>query len=97
MNFFDLFRILDGNTGHHFSGADRSQLNRLEQKIDLLLRHFNVQYVDPTPSSPLSREAQELARNPVRKIEAIKLYREQSGASLKEAKDVVEAFIATGR
>ncbi len=32
-----------------------------------------------------------------RKIEAIKLYREQTGAGLKEAKDAIERLVATGR
>jgi ribosomal protein L7/L12 len=40
---------------------------------------------------------QELARDPSRKIQAIKLYREQTGAGLKEAKEAVESFIESGR
>jgi len=37
-----------------------------------------------------SDEVKILARTPGRKIAAIKLYREQSGAGLREAKDVVD-------
>jgi ribosomal protein L7/L12 len=37
------------------------------------------------------------ARDPSKKIQAIKLYRELTGLGLKEAKDAVEAFMASGR
>lgn len=43
--------------------------------------------------STLSPEVQELARHPDRKIAAIKLYREQTGVGLAEAKEAVEAFM----
>ena len=36
---------------------------------------------------------EELAADPRRKIEAIKVYREETGAGLAEAKEAVEAFI----
>ena len=41
----------------------------------------------------LSERVKELARDPSRKIEAIKVYREETGTGLKDAKDAVEAFI----
>jgi len=37
----------------------------------------------------------ELARDPSRKIEAIKVYRDESGASLYDAKQAVEDYIAS--
>jgi ribosomal protein L7/L12 len=40
---------------------------------------------------------QELARHPRRKIQAIKLHREQTGVGLREAKEAVESFIESGR
>ncbi len=44
-------------------------------------------------AAPLSDRVKELARDPELKIEAIKAYREETGASLAEAKDAVEAFM----
>jgi len=63
---------------------------RIERKLNLLIRHAGI---DPLQGLPLSERVKEIASDPARKIEAIKLYREESGASLKEAKDAVEAFI----
>jgi ribosomal protein L7/L12 len=54
------------------------------------LQHFNI---DATPGLPLSDRVKELARDPAKKIEAIKVYREETGASLAEAKDAVETYI----
>jgi hypothetical protein len=41
----------------------------------------------------LSNRVKELAADPARKIEAIQVYREETGASLADAKEAVEAFI----
>jgi ribosomal protein L7/L12 len=59
----------------------------MEQKVDLLLKHFGIDV-------PPLLEWQELARDPARKIAAIKAYREATGAGLKEAKDAVEQWLA---
>jgi ribosomal protein L7/L12 len=66
------------------------RLERTERKLNALLRHFNLEW---TRSSPLSDRIKELARDPKRKIEAIKVYREETGAGLAEAKEAVEAFM----
>ncbi len=42
---------------------------------------------------PLSDRVKQLARDPATKSEAIKVYREETGAGLPEAKEIVEAFI----
>lgn len=42
---------------------------------------------------PLSDRVKHLAIDPAKKIEAIKVYREETGAGLAEAKEAVEAFI----
>jgi hypothetical protein len=47
------------------------------------------------PAAPLSERVKELARDPGRKIEAIKAYREETGAGLAEAKEAVEAYLGT--
>lgn len=63
-------------------------LFRIEAKVDRLLRQFE-RPADVAKSVPQS--VQDLARAGL-KLEAIKLYREQTGCSLKEAKDAVDAF-----
>ncbi len=44
------------------------------------------------PFLPLSSRVKELASDPTKKIEAIKAHREETGASLAEAKQAVDAF-----
>ena len=63
---------------------------RVERKLNALLRHHGV---DATQGLPLSERVKQLANDPSRKIEAIKVYREEIGAGLAEAKEVVEAYI----
>src|SRR5262249_41856846 len=66
------------------------RLERAERKLNALLRHFSI---DSTQGVALSDRVKELARDPRRKIEAIKVYREETGAGLAEAKEAVEAFM----
>src|SRR5262249_19019814 len=66
----------------------RERLVRNERKLNALLQHFSIH-----PPPALSDRVKDLARDPLRKIEAIKVYREETGASLAEAKEAVEAFI----
>jgi hypothetical protein len=70
-------------------GRDHERLARLERKLNALLRHFEV---DPTKGAPLSDRVKELALDPSKKIQAIKAYREETGASLVEAKTAIEDF-----
>jgi hypothetical protein len=46
----------------------------------------------PLTTQPPSDRVKQLARDPARKIEAIKVYREETGAGLAEAKLAVESF-----
>lgn len=73
--------------------ADAARLARLERKIDAILRHLNITYVDPASPEGLSAEVQHLANDPGRKIQAIKLHREQTGLGLRDAKEAVEAYL----
>ena len=67
------------------------QLLFLQRQADLALTHLGIQ--PPPEHSPLSERVKELAANPARKIEAIKVYREETGAGLKDAKDAVEKWM----
>jgi ribosomal protein L7/L12 len=67
-----------------------ADLRRIERKLNALLRH---QGIDPAQTPAVSERIKQLAADPARKIEAIKAYREETGASLVEAKEAVEAII----
>jgi hypothetical protein len=67
-----------------------ARIGRIERKLNLLIRHSGI---DPLQGLPVSERVKEIASDPARKIEAIKVYRQETGASLKEAKDAVEAYI----
>jgi hypothetical protein len=63
------------------------RLRNLEVQLEKLLRHIGFE-ADPNP--PVSDNVAALARTPGAKIAAIKAYREETGAGLKQAKDVIE-------
>jgi hypothetical protein len=72
------------------AGGIRRDLARVDRKLNLLLKEMNISFEEV---GGLSDRVKELARDPSRKIEAIKAYREETGAGLAEAKQTVEAFI----
>ena len=63
-----------------------SKNSRLERKIDLILKHLGID-----PDQGADETIRELLKAG-QKIQAIKLYREQTGIGLKEAKDYVEGL-----
>jgi ribosomal protein L7/L12 len=63
------------------------QIKRVEEKIDLLMRHAGIE----APIDPLTIQIKELLRAD-QKISAIKLLRQSTGAGLREAKEWVEAI-----
>jgi ribosomal protein L7/L12 len=65
------------------------ELGRIDRKVTRIATHLGV---DATAPLPLSDRVKELARDPARKIEAIKVYREETGVGLAEAKEAVEAY-----
>ncbi|NED35906.1 ribosomal protein L7/L12 [Streptomyces sp. SID8499] len=77
---------LAGNGGR-LTRADR-RLARIEHKLDLILDHLDLREEDPRLD-----EVAGLARAG-RTIEAIKTYREVTGAGLKEAKEAVDRMTA---
>jgi hypothetical protein len=72
----------------------KARLARLEHKLNLLLRHSGI---DLLQGLPLSERVKEMARDPARKIEAIKIDREETGTGLAEAKEAVEAYLNSQR
>lgn len=69
--------------------SDRRGMRRIENKLDLLLKHHGVEY-----ASPKLGHWQTLADDPNQKIAAIKAYREEFGVGLAEAKQAVKDYIA---
>lgn len=65
-------------------GKTGATVGRLERKLDALIKHTGVDVASHT-----NQEVAELVKAG-RKIEAIKLYRELTGAGLAEAKEAVE-------
>ena len=63
-----------------------SNSRRLERKVDLILSHLGLD-----PNHGVNEKVLELVKAG-QKIPAIKLYREQTGAGLKDAKDYVEGL-----
>jgi hypothetical protein len=68
----------------------KTRLARIEHKLNLLLQHSGIEALGELR---LSERVKEIARDPKRKIEAIKVYREETGAGLAEAKQAVELYI----
>jgi len=68
------------------------RIRRLEQKVDLILKHLGIQYRDAI-GDLLSDKVKSLAEDPSQKIAAIKLHREETGCGLREAKEAIEAYI----
>lgn len=63
---------------------------KLERQMAFLLENSGLKYQDH-PNRDVSPEILDLVRRG-RKIEAIKVYREQTGASLKLAKDFIDSL-----
>jgi Ribosomal protein L7/L12 C-terminal domain len=94
-DFIVIAAVVAGGTAAYasFRPTDAARLARLERKINAILRHLNIEYTDPARSEGLSEEVQRLADDPAKKIQAIKVHRQQTGLGLKEAKDAVEEYM----
>lgn len=71
---------------------DNEQLDRIEEKLDLIIKHLGIQQGSNAPATE-DFELQQLLSSG-RKIQAIKRYRELTGAGLKDAKNAVEKLEA---
>jgi hypothetical protein len=86
--------LAGGSVYAFFKPADRARLRRVEHKLDLLLKQLAIPIPDPGSIEGLSEETRKLA-DAGDKIGAIRRHRDGTGASLKEAKDAVEAYLAS--
>jgi hypothetical protein len=62
------------------------------ERMAMIERGLNPNQQFPTPPPPLSDRVKELASDPTKKIEAIKVYRAETGTDLAQAKAAVDAF-----
>jgi hypothetical protein len=81
-----IFLLVVGSSWTAVVRNNRQRLGRLERKVDLILTHLGLD-----PNQGVNLEVRELMKAG-QKIQAIKLYREQTGVGLKEAKDYVESL-----
>ena len=81
-----LFLVVLGTSWTAAAGNNGRRLARLERKVDLILSHLGLD-----PNQGVNLEIRELMKAG-QKIQAIKLYRQQTGAGLKQAKDYVESL-----
>jgi ribosomal protein L7/L12 len=66
-------------------------LVNIYDKLDQIAKR--MQRFGSANRKPLSERVKLLAGDPAKKIEAIKVYRDETGAGLAEAKEAVEEFI----
>lgn len=81
--------------GMLFGSSDRSpnlvpRMKRLEKKLDLILSHLGIDFVDV--GETLSEQTRSLADRG-EKIAAIKQYRNETGVGLAEAKQAIEEYL----
>jgi ribosomal protein L7/L12 len=87
-----LFILISANWASIFSHMRRIQ--EVERKLNLVLPHLGI---DPTAQVAPSSHVMSLAADPRKRIEAIKAYRVQTGAGLKEAVEVVDKVAASAK
>lgn len=75
----------------------RSMLRRIEAKIDIIMDDLGLEYTDPASPNGLPEDVKALADDPRQRLAAIKLLRAHTGASLREAKQAIDGYVAGGR
>lgn len=69
-------------------GNDFEALRRIEAKLDKILEHLEIEFDWPT----LSQQVRDLADDG-KKVESVRLLREESGISLASAKEAVDQYL----
>ena len=71
----------------------RTRISRLEAQLDFVYKHFGLTFVENAQPGDDPRVIDALRKNNL--IEAIKIYREEFGVGLQEAKDAVDRMEAS--
>jgi ribosomal protein L7/L12 len=80
--------LLSANGAFFFSQMRHMRhMQEVDRKLNLVLTHLGI---DPNAQVAPSNHVMSLAADPRKRIEAIKAYREQTGAGLKEAAAVID-------
>ncbi len=87
-----LFAGLRGGGGQAERAMELRRLDRIEAKLDLILAYLRLEEEQAAARDPDERVA-ELVRAG-RTVEAMRVYREQTGASAREAYEAVSALAA---
>ena len=69
----------------------KSRINELEDRLNFLYRRLNIEYTDSNSDPIFSPQIQDALRRG-NKIEAIRIYREQTGVGLAEAKQAIDGI-----
>jgi ribosomal protein L7/L12 len=92
------FLIITWAAYSSLTARHKAEIRRLEQKIDALYRRLEINPgQEPTATAPLPASLVERVREKegiYGRIEAIKAYREETGASLATAKEAVDKMLA---
>jgi len=70
--------------------ALQAKVGELERRLDFVMRHLELDYEDESLSPAVTEAADRLRKGD--KLEAIKVYREMTGAGLKESKEAGEVL-----
>ncbi len=65
------------------------RIRTIEHRLTLLLHHFGI---DPTAYVPPSEQVRQLAADPRKKLQAVRLYCKETGADVKTSAAVVAAL-----
>ena len=84
--------LLSANGASLFNNMRRIQ--DVERKLNLVLTHLGI---DPNAHVAPSDHVMSLAADPRKRIKAIKAYREQTGAGLREAAAVIDKAAANAK
>jgi hypothetical protein len=92
--FMVVVLLLLGILGGRLNALQRNlgPLSRVEAKVDLLLKQAGIKF---DPYASVAFDIAEAVRRG-EKIKAIKLYRERTGAGLREAKEYIEVLQQRG-
>ena len=85
-----MFLLFTGSSAYAaLRPRERARIFRMERKLDAIIKHLAI---DVAQIDEVSDAVKRLA-DEGKKIEAIKLHREQTGVGLRDAKDDVEAYL----
>ena len=96
MDIFSILGLQRAEEARRQIARLQREMQRLERKVDILLREAGIEVEEEEGDSFPDMDDVRYLLSQGRKIEAIKVYRQRTGARLKEAKDAVERMALEG-